>query len=100
MLEPETDDTEVLPPNEQRDKFNEFDESIVRVRNGIAEKKEAAIKKEIRLRKIIYMLKQCLYTSEQINVIFTQHASKELFDDIVTQYDALKIQDPDISDIV
>ena len=97
--DPNMDCTDI-PAEQQKEMFQKFSDDVMSVRNLIPNKRKEAVDKEIRLRKIVAELSHAGYSKQRIDHIFQQYAGKELFDDIVSQYNSRNVADPDISDLV
>ncbi len=97
------DNTEPSGPvptvQEQVKQFTALTDDMTRLRESIPERKRDAYEREVRLRRIIAVLRHTGYTQPQINEIFSTHAGKELFDDIAEQHKVLGLPAVDTSDI-
>jgi len=95
----ETDGAFAPSEANQKVDFQAHEDDVMRIRDSIPERKKIAYEKELRLRKIIAQLQFTGYSQEQIYQILGKFADKELFDDIVKQYNLRGIPDPDMSDL-
>jgi hypothetical protein len=100
MDDPDADiDDKVPTPAQSSANATSFCADIDRIIDSLPERRQAMIRREIRLRKIHACLVWMGYTQEQINKVFSEHCSEELFNELERKHDEVGLPTPDISDI-